>query len=285
MKNIFRKKTLFAILSYCFGISCFVYIALKVDFQRLDFFSVNWIYVALSILPLIFFIIFQGVRFNSLLVSPLKFMELLFLQFKMQFFNLVFPGGIGGDAYRVFVLKHAEKSLTSVTNKSVLDRSSGLLFNTIMFVWGLPSVLTKIEMKDGMLTASWSVVAVCLVFIVIALSRYWRGLELLKKGVSLLFFSFLCWAMQVCRLWLLCRAIGLDFSVQELSFIFGILQLAGLLPITVGGLGVIEGVFVFATGLLGVASPLAALGAVLMRVTTIVSGFFGFLIWLRGRAV
>jgi uncharacterized membrane protein YbhN (UPF0104 family) len=63
----------------------------------------------------------------------------------------------------------------------------------------------------------------------------------------------------------------------------GILQLASLLPITVGGLGLIEGAFVFATGLLGVASPLAALGAVLMRITTMVSGLFGFSIWLRGR--
>jgi uncharacterized membrane protein YbhN (UPF0104 family) len=283
LKNIFSKKTLAAILRYCLGISFFVYIVLKVDFQHLDFFSVNWTYVALSILPLILFIIFQGVRFNSLLVSPLRFVELLFLQFKMQFFNLVFPGGIGGDAYRVLVLKHAEKSLTSVASKSVVDRLSGLLFTTIMFVWGLPSALMQIEMKDGMLIASWSVVAICLVVSVIALSRYWQGLELLKKGVLLLFFSFLCWAMQVLRLWLLCVAIGLDFSVQGLSFILGILQLASLLPITVGGLGLIEGAFVFATGLLGVASPVAALGAVLMRLTTMVSGLFGFSIWLLGR--
>ena len=70
-----------------------------------------------------------------------------------------------------------------------------------------------------------------------------------------------------------------------LSFILGILQLASLLPISVGGLGVVEGAFVSAAGLVGIEPSLAALGAILMRMTAIVSGLFGFAIWLRGRVL
>jgi len=283
LKNIFNKKCLLGFLRYCLGTCLFVYIAFKVEFRHVDFLSISWTCVTLSILPLLLFILFQGIRFNSLLIVPLKFLELSLLQFKMQFFNLVFPSSVGGDAYRILVLKHAEKSLISVSSKAVLDRLSGLLFTTIMFVYSLPSTLTQVEIKDEMLTASWVILVACVVIGGITLSRLWQGYELFTKSVSLIFYSFLCWAMQICRLWLLCNAIGLNFSVMELSFMLGILQLASLLPITVGGLGLIEGAFVFAAGFLGVATQLAALGAILMRITTIVSGLFGLIIWLRGK--
>ncbi len=261
----------------------FVYIALKVDFKNFDFFSVNLAVVALSILPLLFFITLQGIRFNNLLDTPLQFVESLLLQFKMQFFNLVLPSGVGGDAYRVLVLKHAEKSLSVVASKSVIDRLCGFLLTTAMFVWGLPSVLAQGEMRDGMLIAACAVMASCLIVGVVLLFRCWKGVALLEKAAVLIVISFFCCVAQVCRLWLLFFSIGLSMSSQELAFLLGILQLASLLPITVGGLGVVEGAFVFAAGLLGVASQFAALGAVLMRITTIASGLVGLTVWLRGR--
>lgn len=256
---------------------------MKIDYKNQDFSSINYTYLALSIIPLILFILLQGLRFNSLLESPLKKKELFSVQFRLQFFNLIFPGGFGGDVYRVFLLKHSNESLTSLTSKSIIDRLTGLLVISAMFVYALFDIQLPVKMEQTMFAISLMAILLGTAVCIVMLARLWRGLALLKRGLQLVVVSYGCWIAQIFRLWLLCLAIKIHFSMAEMAFMLGVLQLASLLPITIGGLGIIEGAFIFVADILGISLPLAALGAVLMRITTMVSGLLGFWLWLQGK--
>ncbi len=49
------------------------------------------------------------------------------LYYTGMFYNLFLPGGVGGDVYKVMVLKKRELSILSATKATLLDRVTGLL--------------------------------------------------------------------------------------------------------------------------------------------------------------
>lgn len=281
MQSIISKFSWTATFRYVFGISVFIYVVSRVDFSALNFKEVDWSLAAFSIIPLLAFIVSQGIRFNNLLATPLDARIVISLQAKMQFFNLVLPSGIGGDAYRIILLRGSGETLRSLISKSVVDRASGLILITGMFIVGTLQISGKIDNRNEILVMAIGLGTLFAAGIGLVLSRYWNGKALLKKSLSLLTYSFFCWLFQVARFWLLCSSVGLDMPVLGLAFILGIVQFSSLLPISVGGLGVIEGAFVLSSSVLGVPSSLSALIALLMRLTTIVSALPGLAIWLH----
>jgi glycosyltransferase 2 family protein len=270
-------------LKYIFGFVIFIYIGSKINYETFDFSIINYTLLIYSIIPLFIFVLLQGFRFNFLLIRPLKKIELLFLQLKFHFFNQIFPAGLGGDIYRILLLKKGTDSLKRLSAISIIDRLSGLLIILLMSIWSLNFLFIEVFSKDTIIVTLLAALGLGFIFFVVMLSRFWYGYPLIKKILMLIVYSCGCWVTQITRLWLLSLAIGLNFSLPELTFILGILYFASLAPFTIGGLGVVEGAFVFALTTLGVTMPLAAFGAILMRITSMISAVPGFWLWLRDK--
>ena len=107
------------------------------------------------------------------------------------------------------------------------------------------------------------------------LSR-WGGRLVAISVVSNLYFSLLAW--------LLARALALPVTASDLLAFMPFVTLATVLPISLGGWGVREGVLIFLLAHVGVAAPEALALSLLFGALSAVCGIPGLLAWSVGAA-
>jgi uncharacterized protein (TIRG00374 family) len=74
------------------------------------------------------------------------------------------------------------------------------------------------------------------------------------------------WLLDAASLWVVLLAFGAPVDIGALLTVYGVGSVLAMLPITPGGLGIVEGVMVPALVLFGVSAPIALLGVVGWRV-------------------
>lgn len=167
-----------------------------------------------------------------------------------MFYNLFLPGGIGGDGYKVLMLRRAYPTKTrALVRALVLDRVSGLLALGVLLValaWAVPLPMANLWAWRG---AAGFVAAAVLLAGAAATRRwfavfgptYWRtqALALAVQGAQLL-----------CVMALL-AATGIQTREPAYLLVFLASSVAAALPFTVGGAGAREVVFLLGAQLLG----------------------------------
>lgn len=159
-----------------------------------------------------------------------------------MFYNLFLPGGIGGDAYKGYLLKrtfsHPLKSLVSVL---LLDRISGLYllfaFSMILLLWNPPEIL---------LPYWWAIVAL----VPVSLLLYWWVHGRLFPSIQPVFWRafFQSAGVQLAQLGTAyCLVLALDVAPPVLPYLllFLVSSIVAVLPITIGGIGSRELVFYY----------------------------------------
>ena len=165
-----------------------------------------------------------------------------------MFYNLFLPGGIGGDAYKGYYIKqHFEVPTKKVVAVLLLDRLSGLL---LLFVFACILGMTLEVPK--LLPFSW-LIGLCIPlsilvfwglqkrFFTYILPIFWRS-NVLSALVQL--------AQLGCVL-LILQALNIQVSTLEYLFIFLISSIVSVLPLTIGGIGSRELVFLYGALWLG----------------------------------
>ena len=165
-----------------------------------------------------------------------------------MFYNLFLPGGIGGDAYKGYYVKqHLEVPTKKVVAVLLLDRLSGLL---LLFVFACILGIT-LEVPE-LLSFSW-LIGLCIPlsilifwglqqrFFTYILPVFWRS-NVLSSLVQL--------AQLGCILMIL-QALSIQVSTIEYLFIFLISSIVSVLPLTIGGIGSRELVFLYGALWLG----------------------------------
>ena len=165
-----------------------------------------------------------------------------------MFYNLFLPGGIGGDAYKGYYIKqHFEVPTKKVVAVLLLDRLSGLL---LLFVFACILGMT-LEVPE-LLPFSW-LIGLCIPlsilvfwglqkrFFTYILPIFWRS-NVLSALVQL--------AQLGCVL-LILQALNIQVSTLEYLFIFLISSIVSVLPLTIGGIGSRELVFLYGALWLG----------------------------------
>lgn len=165
-----------------------------------------------------------------------------------MFYNLFLPGGIGGDAYKGYYVKQNFKVPTKkVVTVLLLDRLSGLL---LLFVFAcILGVTLKVP---ELLPFSW-LIGLCIplsIFIFWGLQKrfftyivpvFWRSITL----------SSLVQLAQLGCIILILQALNIQASTIEYLFIFLISSIVSVLPLTIGGIGSRELVFLYGALWLG----------------------------------
>lgn len=159
-----------------------------------------------------------------------------------MFYNLFLPGGIGGDAYKVWVLHSDHKVSAAKAFQSVLfDRLSGLFmlgFLALLLMWvSFPEMPWRWALPAAALVAAIAFIGVHAI-----LAR-----DFIKVLPATSFYSLAVQLVQLACAWTLLQAVGIEQYTGAYLTVFLLSSAAAVLPISIGGIGIRELVFVTAT--------------------------------------
>lgn len=167
------------------------------------------------------------------------------LYFLGMFYNLFLPGGIGGDGYKVYLLRSKfgfpiKKSLSAI----FVDRLSGLwalVFIATLFLIALP----EIDFPPAFLLAAFLVGSAVYLFLLKKLFAIRLSTAAIGhlKALAVQALQLVCVAM-------LLLALNFQGRFSPYLVTFLVSSLVAIAPFTVGGLGAREYVFVLAAGFL-----------------------------------
>jgi hypothetical protein len=263
-----NMKRHFKIVQVVISLIILVLIFRKVEFNVLlnQFARLNLLFLG----PIFVIYLFQNAlssyKWQTILtadgqVIPFRFLLKSYLI--AGFISLFLPSSFGGDLYRVYVLKEYNRDYLQNTSSVLFDRVTGLfalvsisiisfvffyrdaidLRLIILYIIGVLAFL-GFTSKNGikLLDRYQSKAAKFLVGIQLSFSRYRKNGTVL---IICLFISFLFQSNIVLANKLYCLILGIDIKLSYLFVVIPLIYLTEALPISINGLGVREGAFVF----------------------------------------
>lgn len=265
------------ILKIVISVVCLWYVSTKINFsealnalKKADFFFLIPALIAF-VLSKIIAAIRLNIYFRDISVFlPAK--QNIRLYWLGMFYNLFLPGSISGDAYKVVVLtKKFKSTYKRATSAVLLDRASGLL--------GLGLILASIsffvlaDMFYAFLLMAGAILAVVATYLVI---RYWMK-DFIRSFFSTLLWGILVQACQVVCVLLIMRALNIETSIADYLFLFLVSSVVAILPLTIGGLGIREIVFLEGSKWLMLSEPHAVMISLVFYLITLITSAFGML--------
>lgn len=159
-----------------------------------------------------------------------------------MFYNLFLPGGIGGDAYKGYLIKkNFEVDTKKVVSVLVLDRLSGLL---LLFIY---ACILGFFLKSDFL-AGYEIVLI--ISIIVSVVVFWFLNKKFFKFVLAVFwksfaYSSLVQLAQLGSVFFILKALAIQVQTTAYLFIFLISSIVSVLPVTIGGIGSREITFLY----------------------------------------
>ncbi|WP_136467313.1 lysylphosphatidylglycerol synthase transmembrane domain-containing protein [Flagellimonas onchidii] len=165
-----------------------------------------------------------------------------------MFYNLFLPGGIGGDAYKGYVIQKKYKSGTKrVVSVLLLDRLSGML---LIFIYAC--ILALLLEQTLFKTYNW----VFVLGIPLSILVFWWLNKKFFSYASPIFWksfgysAFVQFSQLVCILCIL-KSLSIELQTIEYLFIFLVSSIVSVIPLTIGGIGSREITFLYGAKWLG----------------------------------
>lgn len=296
-----------------FGIALMTALILRVDISTLlqSIAGVDLFYLAVMfIIPHIMIGLntFKWQIFLHELGLRLNFNKLLGLYLIATFFNNFLPTMVGGDAVRAYALGKDTQDMSSVTAATFMERLIGLtgLVTLVPLILFSPVVTERFP-------ELWLLAPACFVGFTIASAMLlsskfdplWRRLRNIRKLERLLEFlartrkavyraaqsihilivtyllSLIFYVCAAATVWAAAMCFGADVSIWYLIATVPLVLVAGMLPVSLNGLGITEAGFALFLQLAGV--PLVdAIGVgLLLRARLLVTGLLGGWLFLQ----
>jgi len=249
------------------------------------------------------------VAFNQ---SDLEYLDYLRAQVIGSVFGNITPGQLGGDIYKVMVLKESNRSIVKPAIVMLLLRGLGL---TVLLIALLISIIASWEImqiwvSEGVAIQTHAIdtwktfVLIGALIIVSALLFYKYVREKIKKifvefislfnkmkgrlfstQTSLLFIStIMILLVRIAVLNCLVLAVGRDIELAALVMVTTLATIGTLLPISISGIGVREGIIVVLLQKLAMPYESAILVAFISRLYLLLVALIGAM-WLLNRTV
>ncbi|MDF5727603.1 MAG: lysylphosphatidylglycerol synthase transmembrane domain-containing protein [Rhizonema sp. PD38] len=222
--------------------------------------------------------------------------NLLSSYFAGMFLNIFLPGSFGGDAYRIYRVAQQTKDSEAVLVSVFLERFTGLFALSALAIVGLPPAVKIVGRWDILLLFFGCVGALVGGVILIISPQLLIIIEPWLKKIRLqtlaarfakiqfllrqftqhsqslilsIFLSFLLMLSLVYYHYLIAQQLKIPISYLELSVFIPILAVITLLPISLGGIGVKECLWVYLFTRIGLTGE----QALLLSVTTTILGW------------
>jgi glycosyltransferase 2 family protein len=280
MEDITRKESkasrwLKLLLKIAVTAACLWYVSGKIDFTKAGaaLQNANWFYLFLALIAFVVSKLIAAFRLNiyfrniNIHLSEWKNIKLYWLG---MFYNLFLPGSIGGDAYKIVLLTKKYKLSYKKTAAAVLlDRFSGLLgLGLILAVYAL--LVLKKDLYIVVIVTG-AILAVIVFYIII---KSWLK-DFIQSFFPTLLLGTLVQASQVICAYLIMAALGIPVHITEYIFIFLISSLVAVLPLTIGGLGAREVVFLEGSKYFGLTQEISVVISLLFYLITLVTSAVG----------
>ena len=247
-----RRRQLTSLLKIIFSLLLIYFVFTKIDFKDV------WIVLKQAKIPpligaIIFLLLSKGmasIRLNmyfhqiDVRLTQRSNAELYLLG---MFYNLFLPGGIGGDAYKGYaVRKKFNIGLKKVVAALLLDRLSGVLLLGIY-----ACILGLLIQADEFSGFKWIFVAGIAIGLLASwlINKNYFGFLFPIYWKSLGYSSIVQIFQLTCVLFIL-QSLDIDTNVLEYLFIFLVSSALSVLPVTIGGIGIRELVFLYGARLL-----------------------------------
>lgn len=312
------KKHLWFVVRSAVSIAVLWYLFSKTEFsavfESMGSASAFWLFMSFLLLGI--GKLLTGYRWKVLLTAqgvdvPLR--TLIASLFVGQFFNSFLPTNVGGDAVRALDLaqysKQGAKSLTSV----VADRFIGVV---ALVAFGVGALLIALGIGQDVTVFVWPIiisVLLCILAAVIIFNSFLSNLteqllnrvgmkkisskirkmhesfQMLRGRRTLLVTFLISLALQanvITHYYFISLSLHSDISLLYYCLIIPIVLIVLLLPISINGIGLREGIFVFLLSGLGMTSPDAIALSWIAFAMAFSQGIIGGIIFaLRGTSV
>ena len=164
-----------------------------------------------------------------------------------MFYNLFLPGGIGGDGYKVYLLhKEFKKPVKKLLQAALLDRLGGLVAIVIL-LFGL-FLIVEIQL-DFLASPLWNQLMIG--GLVLTIPVFWLAQKFFFPDFLPSFWSASGWSFagQIAQLicaWFILKSLGITENILAYQLVFLLSSIVAVLPLTIGGVGARELVFVYA---------------------------------------
>lgn len=258
-------------------------LALWVVYQRVD---IPVVLTQIRKIPVGFFLLALGLFNLSQIVSAtrlqlflrqeniqISFTENIKLYYQGMYYNLLLPGGIGGDGYKAYRFNNALNIPVKKSVRALLtDRINGavaLISLAGMFALFIP-LPNQFHMKI------WIVLGIILVLFLAALTIMEFFEHYINVWWKSLFYSVVVQGLQTAAAAVLLTELETSIYAQPVYlFVFLLGSLASAIPVTVGGLGARELTFLFAAGHFSINPEHAITLSAMFFVLTVVSALPG----------
>lgn len=208
------------------------------------------------------------------------------------FFNNFLPTSIGGDGYRMIRTMPKEGMRSGAVSAVLLERLVG--FSALLLLGLVGGLITLTEHRPAIIMyyilACGIGIAAALLFLLLfrtdilqnmkkkllkvkKLEPIIHNIRYIKQGgrdlLDVIAISILFQLVAIWIIYLLFASMGIEVAFAECALIAAISGLASVLPISINGIGVVEGSFVFAASQFGVDLSQAILVAFMMRILVI----------------
>jgi len=194
-----------------------------------------------------------------------------------MFYNLFLPGSIGGDGYKVYLLKQGNKETKTklLVGATLLDRLSGL---AILFLLG--GIFFMLSSFDADIPYLDTIVVIGVLLTIPAL---YAGIKIFFKSfISVFGITTLCSVAvqigQVATAICLFYALSIHESHMDYLTLFMLSSVVAVIPFTVGGVGARELVFLYGFQFLNIEEDKAIAFTLLFFSVTAITAFIGFFV-------
>lgn len=194
-----------------------------------------------------------------------------------MFYNLLLPGGIGGDGYKVYELNRRYGAKLKTLGAAVLlDRGNGLALLIVLALAITPFVYLPYGLSDWI----WALIPVVML-------GYWGVLWLLFRRFIKTFAASSLWSLgvqlgQALTAWCVLWALGVEAQIPEYIFILLLSAIVLVVPIpSFGGLGLREMVMTFGASYLLINEEVAVAMSLLTYIAILLVSLIGIYFHFR----
>lgn len=222
-----------------------------------------------------------------------------------MFFNQALPGSLSADTVRIWLVSRHGLPLSRAASTVLLDRTAGLVSILTMLVVTSVTV-AKVAPDPNLETVAILVVGGAMVLLAMGLSsadwiadmiedhRFGRPFAAMLRDSRVLWragyrsaiiigLSYLLHVISALGLWVVFRSISVEVDFLMVLGALPLVILGTLLPISVGGWGVREGLMVGIFVMTGMAPEHALAASILWGLSVIVAASLGGLLWVLSR--
>jgi len=218
-------------------------------------------------------------RFFKAIGLQLSIWYNLKLYYLGMFYNLFLPGGVGGDGYKIYVLrKNHGITVLNIFNAVFWDRISGIF--ALVFLSAILLVPSSFStLYPGQIYWVWLIAGAAYPLSLLLTRLFYR--QFMPVFVITAFESLVIQGTQVISAWFILMALSATTHQIDFLAIFLISTVATILPLTIGGAGAREVTFYYALQHLGLDTNTGVALSLIFFAISAISSLAGILTKIR----